>query len=154
ARLARAALAAQRGQLPPPVVHARGDVHFQRAADGHVALPAAGRAQVGDDEAAAAAPGAGLLDAEKPLVAQHGPAAVPPPAPDRRAALAGARAAAVAAHFLARDGDRLGAAGVGLAQVQLQRVEQVLAGLRAVRPPPAAEEVAEQVADDVEERRV
>src|SRR5262249_10593654 len=77
-------------------------------------------------------------------------------AADRRGALAGARAVALAADLLARDGDGLDAARVRLAQVQLQGVEQILAGLRAVPPPRAApaEQPAEEVPEQVEDRAV
>src|SRR5262249_35297980 len=121
------------------------------ALHGHAAVAVAAVAGVGDDGPATAAARAGALDGKEPLALNDDAVAVAAAAGGRPAPLLGAAAAAIRAQLLTWDGERLADALGGFEQVDLDGVLQVAAGLRAAASAAAVEDVAEQVAEDVED---
>src|SRR5262245_66561085 len=103
ARSAGAAFALQReGEA---VENAGRQAEIERALGVHASPAAALGARIGDDDAAAAAAPASLLDAEEPLADQNDAVAVALPALRRLRALFAAAAPAFVADFFARNGD-------------------------------------------------
>src|SRR5438034_6362453 len=108
------------------------DVYFQLPPNLHATLSVAGGTWISDDDAAAAAARAGLLDAKKALI--HEDRAVPLAAPAVRRAGAApiTHAATVRAVLLARDRNRLGGAAERFNEVDLQRDLKVAAAMRSM----------------------
>src|SRR5207245_8282496 len=102
---------------PGARVHARRHGHFQTPLGNHPPIAMTAGTRIGDHEAAAAAPSAGLLHAEEALTLDDHAPSLAPPAWGRLRSPTGAAAAALAAQFLARDGNRLGDAACRLHQL-------------------------------------
>ena len=126
------------------------DVQLLRPALGAAAT--ARRTRVGDDRPLTVAVAAGLGDREEPLLEAHLARAAALGAGARRRARLRAPPAARLAGREARDRDGLLAAEGGLLEADLELVAEVLAPSRpptSAAPAAGAEEVAEQIADDV-----
>src|SRR5439155_6648637 len=108
-----------------------GNVDLECPPHGDVAFAAALAARIGDDLTASAAAAARLLHAEEALAHDHDAVAVAMPAERGLAAFLGARAAALRARLFARDVDALLHALVDFAQLDLEVVDEIVAGLRS-----------------------